>query len=454
MLNICKPAVAVLLTLLFSSAKPQGLQKGTNLSHLKFGNVINYKSDSLKLKDFKGKLVIFDFWGFTCLSCLHSFPKLDSLQSMFRDKIQIILVNHDSKDSTLDFFRQRPKLKKPGLPMITGDNYLNKLFPHQGVPFHVWIDSAGKFIIRAYGYNTTESTVSAHLNGRPINLPDADTTYRPVHSFVDPQWETSLSYCSYITKCIPGIDYGPTNNVSGVFQIQRKCASIVELYQQAFRGVLNVDYSYPWQFVLEINDDEKYIRPKTSDPENYNRWESENSYNYHLLWPEERRSEAFEIMKSDLDRYFNIESQMQQKFVRSLVLVRTSNKDKLKSNGGKTINTLIPADEKSIRIDSVRYFTNQPYSELSIRLKLFVERKLSMPFVDSTAFEGNIDFKMRGNVLDSLTLDNLNEELARYDLRLEIKDVKMGVMVLRKKLFADKNKARFKPSAATFSMDN
>jgi len=36
-----------------------------------------------KLSDYKGKLVIIDFWASWCYSCLHKFPKMDELQKKY-----------------------------------------------------------------------------------------------------------------------------------------------------------------------------------------------------------------------------------------------------------------------------------------------------------------------------------------------------------------------------------
>ena len=58
----------------------QPAQTGQTLPDHVYQNVINYQADTLKLSDFKGKLVILDFWGTRCLSCITAFPKMDSLQ--------------------------------------------------------------------------------------------------------------------------------------------------------------------------------------------------------------------------------------------------------------------------------------------------------------------------------------------------------------------------------------
>lgn len=58
---------------------PRSIDQGENdkltvgdvMPDITFNNLVNYKSSSAKLSDFKGKLVILDFWATTCLSLIH-----------------------------------------------------------------------------------------------------------------------------------------------------------------------------------------------------------------------------------------------------------------------------------------------------------------------------------------------------------------------------------------------
>ena len=72
---------------------------------MELGNVLNYHRSKLSLGDFAGKYIILDFWNQGCVPCIAAFPEIDSLQKHFKDKLQIILVNKESKESTIAFFR-------------------------------------------------------------------------------------------------------------------------------------------------------------------------------------------------------------------------------------------------------------------------------------------------------------------------------------------------------------
>src|SRR5258705_3241888 len=113
-----------LFVLFFSFYTPhclsQELTIGDVCPDVRLVNYANNKIKSFTLSDFKSKLIIIDFWGTGCTSCIKAFPKIDSLQKKFQDKIQFILVNKESADSTRGFFLKRKKIKDPDVPMVMG----------------------------------------------------------------------------------------------------------------------------------------------------------------------------------------------------------------------------------------------------------------------------------------------------------------------------------------------
>ena len=64
----------------------QGLQIGQVVPNVTLTNLQNYKDASgkaattAKLSDFKGKLLILDFWATWCAPCVAAIPKLENLQ--------------------------------------------------------------------------------------------------------------------------------------------------------------------------------------------------------------------------------------------------------------------------------------------------------------------------------------------------------------------------------------
>src|SRR5690606_30809751 len=72
--------------------------------------VINHPEgkDTITLNDYRGKLILLDFWGRGCHSCIAAFPKLDTLQEQFNTDLQVILVTNESRETISAYLQHRP----------------------------------------------------------------------------------------------------------------------------------------------------------------------------------------------------------------------------------------------------------------------------------------------------------------------------------------------------------
>ncbi len=136
-------------------------------------------STCIDSRDWKGKLIILDFWSLSCYSCIAAMPKLDSLQQLFSDRLQIVLVTKD-KAVAVDKFFARGKFNRPQVSMVVEDSLLSALFPHEFVPYHVWISEQGVVKYITGGGNASKETVTAYFRGQAlsftnkVSLPDID----------------------------------------------------------------------------------------------------------------------------------------------------------------------------------------------------------------------------------------------------------------------------------------
>lgn len=114
---------------------------------------INDTGAKQKLSDFKGKLVILDFWATWCTSCIGHFPQMDSLQKKYKNVLQVVLVNSikgsgDSMEKVRSFIRfYTSRYKNSFSPLVVAaDTLAYRLFPHTYLPHFVWIDQEGRLI--------------------------------------------------------------------------------------------------------------------------------------------------------------------------------------------------------------------------------------------------------------------------------------------------------------------
>src|SRR5690606_9202569 len=92
-------------------------------------------STTITLNDYRGKLIILDFWATWCVPCVKSLKKLDSLQTMLGQEVIVIPTGYESEAKVSNLL-QRQHIE---LPSVYGDTVLKRYFPHQIVPHQVWI---------------------------------------------------------------------------------------------------------------------------------------------------------------------------------------------------------------------------------------------------------------------------------------------------------------------------
>jgi len=427
-------ALVILFTCPQATISAQQIKIGQLIPKVTLYNVLNHSSDSLPLANLKGKAIILDYWGFNCVSCLQAFPKVDSLQKQFKDRLQILLVNRDSKQETLSFFGKRKKILMPAVPLITGDSILNQFFPHTGVPFHVWIDSTGKVSYLTAGKYMTADNIQKYLAGTDLQLPYAELSTYPTSLF-KPEAEPSLKYFSYIANCMDRGSYHITGleNASATINTYY-CVSIKDLYQFAFNESLN-DGNYkfrePGRTILEVKDKFKYEYPH--DPLLTDSWIQEHAYYYNLSLPEQTKKNKYKIMQQDLGRHFNLEAKIIKRKVRCLALIRTSSTDKLKTKGGPCRYGWFSHDLRNEDSESSTLIQNMPFKNLFDGIRNKGRSLYKTKIINHTGYEGNIDFEIPEEIIESGNAESFRNLLRKYDLDLIEKYVLMDVLLLKER---------------------
>lgn len=405
-------AIGLLFIIIQSHSQQKQLSVGDKLPLLTLPNTINSKSGHLNFADYKGKAIIFDFWNQRCVPCIAAFPHLDSLQQQFGDEVQLILVNKESKDSTLNFFARRKKIKMPSLPMITGDTLLSSLFPTEGYPYHVWVDSQGTIAHFTGGYNTTAKHITDFLAGKSLKMKDPTykkTKIQPGMMNTQDLKAKGPEYLSAISRCSDreevNISYGEKIREGKSVLLSFYCFSALNLFKTAYseKGKFSFETHYNLDFA--IKDNYPYTLP--TDKDLYDEWMDNYAYNYELILPAAKAAEGFKIMQQDLERYFDLHASVEMRKTKSLVVKR-----KWLSGGRQDVGLVGSSKPGSlVENDSAFYFINQPFSKLLYHLQGWIS--YDFPFFN----ECNDDFMINAAVRTSSVFP-LNPEALMNDLEL------------------------------------
>ncbi len=101
--------------------------------------VVNHQQKTLNLSEDKNKLILLDFWNTWCSACLKEFPKMEQLKEQFGDKVKILAVSNQDRQTLEKFFASKNGQRFNHVVSVAGDRLFHPLFPHQGVPYVVWI---------------------------------------------------------------------------------------------------------------------------------------------------------------------------------------------------------------------------------------------------------------------------------------------------------------------------
>ena len=112
----------------------------------------NTKNEQLNLKEFKGNLIILNFWATWCAPCKEEMPSLDSLQKNENlDNLRIFPINvgKDDVEKSVIFFEDL-NIKNLEVYFDTSINLVKK-FGLRGIPTSILFDKDGFEFARIIG---------------------------------------------------------------------------------------------------------------------------------------------------------------------------------------------------------------------------------------------------------------------------------------------------------------
>jgi len=423
----------------FIGAKAQTIRPldiGDTLPIVAFGETLLNNAPAKTINDLKGKLVILDFYATTCSSCVKAFPSLDSLQQAFKNEIQIVIVNYETKSKVEQVFKKRNN-QFPQAPMMVSDTLLNKLFPHQGIPHHVWIDQHGVIRYITFGPNATANNVQRFLHGEDLRLSrkkellDFNRTVN-LYSEGGGRWIKDIQYHTLYTKGLYGV-YNVVGVIDADPMINKQTIRFVnvplkKLFQVAYNecggdGTYDTDNRIDFRAKNVFG----FLAEEWTDSL-IDRWNQQCHASYEAVLPGTDNKLLYEVMRRDLNIYSPFIGHIEKQKVKCLVLVNNG----IKPIKGSIDDSTYTSSEKDGLITKNYSIANSilPYLQgYNVYIKT--------PIIDVTGYTKGVDINLKQqptHLDDPAKLASIQRELQSngLDLKEEYRVIDMLVIEDRK----------------------
>ncbi len=407
----------------------KALSIGDTVPDLLFNGVSNTPDGQARISDYKGQLLILDFWATWCAPCITMLPKSDSLNKVYKGKAVILPVTYQTKEEVAKLLRNKSSLRNITMPMVTSDNVLRNVFPHQELPHYVWIDANSK-VKAITGYKeVTATNINTMLNAsvaeekalpvkNDVNIPynrDLPLLFNNLN--ITPE---DLQYSTVLTGYKPGLrshfDFIRSTDKWRFTGTNMSLFNLL-LISQNYNNI-----PLPASRVINESRNAAEMQGKNwskSTTDQQKAWMQKYTYCYELIIPQTLSNEFYAIMRQDFARVFpQYKTSMQTRPVECLVLIRTSSVDKIRTSGARP----------SSNVDHTEFtMINGPISTVLYRLATSSLQNLKEPLVDNTGYRDNIDISLIG---DLTTIDSIREALRKYDLDIVRKTMNIEMLVI------------------------
>lgn len=441
-----------LLMTVAATAQKRYLQVGDQMPDVVLNNMENYPLGHARISDFRGKLVIIDFWDRYCMGCIESFPRQEAIQAQFKDRLQIITVTKNSKEQIDSLFMQpwmvKNKRRRPALPSLMGDTALSGLFPpFFYVPHHIWIDGRGRILYITGGYNATVGHIRSVLEGKhPFMLPktddlnrDAELDEKPLAALASGKLLDHVRYGSFFMNFSEA--FSPQaimakhiDTARQIFRMDYLNFSILSLFREAFtEGKMDLsgnnfydDNRIEWK----VKKNSAFFPMRNYD--SLDEWTVRNCYSYEQMIPLKDQPNRYRLMQEDINRYFSGLLGIRAKVVtiRKKCLVLVNTKPHMPKATGNAPKQQIFSKEGEF--PQWHGYINTPFRQIVQGLFSdypVILKDQPFPFIDETAFTGNADLKYDRT---ARSVADLNRQLSPYGLKIITADRSIKMLQIEK----------------------
>jgi peroxiredoxin len=126
----------------------------------------------MKISDYRGKVVLLNFWATDCGGCVIEIPSIIEIQEANKDRgfttvgVSMDISYESLKDANEAWGRVRPFIAKHGVnyPIAMGDDAVSRAYTLNALPATYLIDKSGKIAVAYVGVLINRDNVATNIN--------------------------------------------------------------------------------------------------------------------------------------------------------------------------------------------------------------------------------------------------------------------------------------------------
>jgi thiol-disulfide isomerase/thioredoxin len=449
-----KELIILVTSFLYFSVRTQpdiaihSLSIGEKCPDFKFDNFVRFSKPIAYLSDFKGKLVILDFWATWCASCVQAIPKLDELQKKYPSKIFVLPVSYEKKEVVESFLKRNAMFKHAELPSITQDSVLSQYFKHRLIPHDIWINGDGKVIAITGAEQVNDSNIIGVLSSKNISLPQKQDIFgqdidKPIllgGLGKEYQFEEDHLICSsLLSGYIGGLASGNATQVmieNDRVKLLGDDCTLDCLFNMALNATYRSNNALPdtnayarmrSRMILEVKDSSYFIHRIPGSHNKIYAPPPDKMFCYEIIRPSVDSLKIAAYALEELNNYFGdllgVEVVKEKRKVLCWVLTSLHKGNIPYSKGGKR-DVSIDTDNQLISVQ------NCPIDDFILTLMNGELLNSPIPMINETEVSQPIDFKIKA---DPTNPASIGKSLRKYGLDFVLAERELEMNVIRDK---------------------
>ena len=377
---------SLLIFALFLSIATQNVAQivkiGDSVPNYQFDKVLNYSKSNINLREAKGKILIIEFWGTWCGSCIPALEHLNEIQKKFKDDIMVVGISDDTEERLNKFLLKRPVT----IPLVSDPlNRSAKYFEVKAFPQTFVADKNGKIIAITHPNEITEEKIKDLINGKNVELKTSIANGSSDVDYFNADQKTIFSFA--IKPMIDSVRTTISKQGKNVFQ-NRRYTLINGTTDQFLRAIFQKTNTR----ILILTDKKQF------------EFSPENRFCFDIIVPEEEKEDFYKIAQEEAKRRLKYKIYTEDKTVDVYILRKIEGNTILKPSLLERKSSFSYGKRTRLSVDGGKI----------INLIEFLEQELKKPVVDETGLKDKYDF-----TVDWANKEELLKELQNIGLTLE-----------------------------------